>query len=126
MIRRYTGSQLMNARRLRREMTAAETMLWHGLRNRGIGAKFRRQVPIGPYVADFLCVTARLIIELDGPPHDEAGQHLHDLRRDAWLRGQGWHVLRFSNDAVIGGGDIVLEEIKRAVEKSDLPSSGPR
>ncbi|MCI0466615.1 MAG: endonuclease domain-containing protein [Beijerinckiaceae bacterium] len=107
-------------------MTVAETMLWRGLRNRGIGAKFRRQVPLGPYVADFLCIEARLIVELDGPPHDKPEQCLYDMRRDRWLRAQGWQVLRFSNDAVFGSGNIVLEKIKRAVEKSDLPSSGPR
>ena len=126
MIRRYTNPQLTQARGLRRAMTIAETMLWRGLQNRGIGAKFRRQVPVGPYVADFLCAAARIIVELDGPPHDETGQQLHDLRRDAWLRAQGWQVLRFSNDAVIGSGNIVLEEIERATERAGSPSSGPR
>jgi very-short-patch-repair endonuclease len=126
MIRRYTHDQLTQARRLRRAMTVAETMLWRGLRNRGIGAKFRRQVPVGPYVADFLCIDARLIVELDGPPHEEAEQHFLDTRRDVWLVTQGWQVLRFSNDIVIGGGNIVLEEIQRAVEAAGSPSSGPR
>jgi BirA family biotin operon repressor/biotin-[acetyl-CoA-carboxylase] ligase len=70
MIRRYIDHQLTSARHLRHEMTAAERMLWRGLRNRGIGAKFRRQVPIGPYVADFLCIDAHHIVELDGPPQN--------------------------------------------------------
>lgn len=86
MVRRFTDRQLAQARRLRREMTLAETILWRGLRDRGIGAKFRRQVPIGCYVADFVCIAARMIVELDGPPHDEPEQHRHDMHRDAWLR----------------------------------------
>jgi very-short-patch-repair endonuclease len=119
MNRRYSDDQLANARRLRREMTNAEVILWRGLRGRGIGAKFRRQVPIGPFVADFVCVDARLVVELDGPPHDRPEQQLHDRNRDAWLRAQGWRVLRFSNDLVIGGGNLVLDEIRRAIGRAD-------
>ena len=126
MVRRISDRQLAQARRLRREMTLAETILWRGLRHRGIGAKFRRQVPIGWYVADFVCIVARMIVELDGPPHDEPEQHRHDVRRDAWLRARGWHVLRFSNDLVTGGGNIILEEIQRALKAAESPSSGPR
>src|SRR5450631_197339 len=126
MTPRFTNRQLAAARRLRRDMTIAETILWRGLRNRGNGAKFRRQVPIGPYVADFVCIAGRLIIELDGPPHDEAEQRLHDVSRDAWLRAQGWRVLRFSNDLVIGGGNIVLDEIRKAIGEAVPPSSDPR
>lgn len=126
LIRRYTNHQLTQARRLRRDMTAAETMLWCGLRNGRMGAKFRRQMPIGPYFADFVCIAARIIVELDGPPHDEPEQHLHDMRRDAWLSERGWCVLRFSNDLVIGGGNIILEEIQRALKEAEPPSSGPR
>ena len=125
MTPRFTNRQLADARRLRRDMTIAETILWRGLRNRGEGAKFRRQFPIGPYVADFVCIAARLIIELDGPPHDEAEQRLHDKSRDAWLRSQGWRILRFSNDLVIGGGNIVLDEIRKAIGESASPSSRP-
>jgi very-short-patch-repair endonuclease len=126
MIRRYTNHQLTQARRLRREMTVAETMLWRGLRNRGIGARFRRQVPVGPYVADFVCIEARLIVELDGPPHDKLEQRLYDMRRDTWLRKQGWQVLRFSNEDVSGGGNIVFDAIQKAIKMSFSPSSGPR
>jgi hypothetical protein len=73
MVRRLSDDQLARARSLRRAMTVAETILWRGLRGRGIGAKFRRQVPIGPYIGDFVCIAARLIIELDGPPHEAPG-----------------------------------------------------
>ena len=126
MVHCVTDRQLAQARRLRREMTLAETILWRGLRHRGIGAKFRRQVPIGCYIADFVCIAARMIVELDGPSHDEPEQHRHDVRRDAWLRARGWRVLRFSNDLVTDGGNIILEEIQRALKAAELPSSGPR
>jgi very-short-patch-repair endonuclease len=116
MVYRYTNRQLVRGRRLRGEMTVAETMLWRCLRDRGIGAKFRRQVPIGPYVADFVCVGAKLVVELDGPPHDSPQQRLDDAGRDAWLSAQGWRVLRFPNDLVIGGGNLILEEIRRAIQ----------
>ena len=67
----YRDQQLDQARRLRREMTNAEAMLWQALRGSRVdGLKFRRQVPVGPYIADFLCFPRRLIVELDGPPHD--------------------------------------------------------
>jgi very-short-patch-repair endonuclease len=126
MSRRYSDTQLSQARHLRREMTNAETMLWESLRDRGMGLKFRRQVPIGPYIADFACIKAKLVVELDGPPHNEPSQINHDLRRDSWLRAQGWYVLRVSNDLVIGGGNIILEEIRRAVGSATPPSSDPR
>jgi very-short-patch-repair endonuclease len=125
MVPRVTDERLSNARRLRKEMTAAESMLWRSLRNRGIAAKFRRQVPLGPYVADFACVSARLIVELDGPPHDVPERRALDRCRDAWLAEQGWRVLRISNDIAIGGGDIVIDRIKAALAPH-LPSSDPR
>ena len=124
MVPRVTDERLSNARRLRKEMTAAETMLWRSLRNRGIAAKDRRQVPIGPYVADFACVAAQLIVELDGRPHDDPERRLHDQHRDVWLSERGWRVLRIPNDIVIGGGDIVVDRIKAALPR--FPSSDPR
>ena len=125
MVPRVTDERLSNARRLRKEMTSAEAMLWRSLRDRGIGTKFRRQVPIGPYVADFACVAARLIVELDGQPHDEPERRAHDEIRDAWLARQGWRVLRIPNEIVIGGGDIVIGRIKAALAPH-VPSSDPR
>jgi very-short-patch-repair endonuclease len=67
MIHRRTDRQLSLARRLRQDMTTAETILWQSLRSRGFGWKFRRQVPIGPYVADFVCIAAKLIVEIMTP-----------------------------------------------------------
>lgn len=113
---RYPKEQVSFVRQLRRNMTHAEAMLWRGLRNSGLdGLKFRRQVPIGAYVVDFLCVRHRLIIELDGPPHLTETQRRHDSVRDAWLRQQGYKILRLTNDLVIGGGDIALDRIRETV-----------
>jgi very-short-patch-repair endonuclease len=83
------------------------------LRDRRLdGLKFRRQVPIGPYVADFLCLSCKLIVEADGPLHDEA----HDAERDAVLRARGFHVLRFSNDMIVGQPQEVLSAILAVAE----------
>jgi very-short-patch-repair endonuclease len=92
-----------NARELRRRMTNAEEILWRVLRDRQfLGLKFRRQVPIGAYVADFACVQEKLIVECDGRAHDDPDQRAYDVRRDAWLAEHGWRVLRISNDRMIG------------------------
>jgi very-short-patch-repair endonuclease len=103
---------LVVARQLRESMTDAERRLWSRLRGRELGgAKFRRQVPIGRYVADFACVDSRLIVELDGGQH-EAGR---DAARTADLQRLGWRVLRFWNDAVLRETDAVLTEIAAAL-----------
>jgi len=100
------------ARRLRRAPPATERRLWALLRDRRLaGLKFRRQVPLGRYVADFLCPRHRLIVEADGPHHEDS---LHDLARDAWLRGQGFRVLRFTNQRIQNHPDAVLDEILNA------------
>jgi very-short-patch-repair endonuclease len=113
---RYSEQQLDQARQLRRHMTNAEAMLWRLLRGSRVdGLKFRRQVPIGPYIADFLCFQHRLIVELDGPPHDGDERKTRDSMRGEWLNEQGYRVLRFPNDLVIGGGDIVVETIRAAI-----------
>ena len=113
-----------NARDLRRRMTNAEEILWRVLRSRRfLDLKFRRQVPIGSYVADFACIQQKLIVECDGGPHEDPDRRSHGARRDEWLVGQGWRVLRISNDRVIGGGNLVLDDIRSALR---LPSSVPR
>ncbi len=97
-----------NARRLRRDATNAEALLWSRLRNRQLnGAKFRRQVPIGAYIADFLCAGARLIVELDGGQHSVET----DAARTAFLEKAGFRVIRFWNHDVLGNIDGVLETI---------------
>ena len=87
------------ARALRRRATVTERALWRQLRARRLdGLKFRRQVPVGAYVLDFVCLAHRLVSEADGPFHDPA----HDVHRDQWLATQGFHVLRFSNKDILG------------------------
>jgi very-short-patch-repair endonuclease len=105
------ASRTATARRLRKSAPATERKLWTTLRDRRLGAlKFRRQVPIGPYVADFVCLRHRLIVEADGPFHDPQ----HDQARDAWLTAQGFRVLRFANREVDQPGrvaDAILQAI---------------
>jgi very-short-patch-repair endonuclease len=116
MPRRPTAKVLPFARTLRRNMTTAETQLWRMLRDRRLDdLKFRRQAPIGRYVADFVCEERKLIIELDGAPHDDPVQQAHDAARDEWLRAEGYIVLRMGNDVVIGGGDMALALIRSAL-----------
>ena len=100
------------SRTLRRESTDAEQRLWSILRNRQLnGFKFRRQVEIGGYIADFLCAERRLIIEVDG------GQHTVecDARRTAFLESQGFQILRFWNDDVLKNLDGVWTTIAAAL-----------
>lgn len=109
------------ARGLRKESTDAERKLWALLRNRAlVGCKFRRQFPIDPYVADFVCVEKRLIVELDG------GQHVEDAERDekrtAFLKSRGYTVLRFWNDDVLLRTDDVLAEVLRSLDAVGRPS----
>ena len=84
------------ARQLRVDQTLAEHRLWPLHRSRRLGGfKFRRQHPVGPFFADFCCVEARVIVELDGTAH--LGRAEEDRKRDDWLRGQGYVVIRFEN-----------------------------
>ena len=93
-----------------------ERALWNLLRGRRLeGLKFRRQVPIGRYVVDFLCLRHRLIVEADGPHHEDS---LHDVERDAWLRSQGFRVLRFANKEIEDWPERVLDAITAAVATS--------
>jgi very-short-patch-repair endonuclease len=115
------GSQTLKfARQLRRSQTDAEKLLWSKLRNRALnGYKFRRQVPVGNYIADFLCQEAMFIVELDGGQHAE--QQEYDQRRTHWLESQGFRVLRFWNNDVLlnidGICDVILEAVcKQAIE----------
>ena len=104
------------ARGLRRSAPATERSLWKLLRDRRLdGLKFRHQVPIGPYVADFVCLRHRLVIEADGPFHDPQ----QDAVRDAYLARQGFRVLRFSNHEIDIGEHRVIAAILAAAGRSD-------
>ena len=88
-------SNVKFAKHLRRNMTEVEVKLWNALRDRRFeNYKFRRQVPIGKYIADFACFEKRLIVELDGSQHEESKR---DETRDAWLKSQNFRILRFWN-----------------------------
>ena len=107
------GQKRNRARRLRRSMTDAEHRLWFHLRNRALmGCKFRRQHPIGPYIADFACIEHRLIVEADGGQHADSGA---DRDRTRFLASCGYRVLRFWNNDVLARTDAVLEQIHAAV-----------
>ena len=100
------------ARRLRRNTTKAERLLWDALRKDQLGWRFRRQHPIPPYVVDFACVEARLVIEADGGQHGRRCDH--DLRDKAVLR-CGWRILRFWNNDILKNRAGVLETIAAAL-----------
>jgi very-short-patch-repair endonuclease len=100
------------ARSMRREPTPQERKLWYALRDRRLQAlKFRRQAPVGSYIVDFLCVSHRLIVEVDGSQHAE---NLRDDRRDVWLMREGYRVMRFWNDEVTSNKEGVLATIAAA------------
>jgi very-short-patch-repair endonuclease len=103
------------ARSMRRRETDAERNLWSRLRNAQLGAKFRRQQPIGDYIVDFVCFDKKLIIEVDGGRHNEASRVKMDSERTRFLESRGFKVIRFWDNEVLqniqGVGDKVLESL---------------
>ncbi len=114
---------IARARRLRAEPTYSEAKLWKQLRQ--LPVRFRRQAPIGPYVVDFACLPAKLVIEVDGGVHDLTDVALRDLKRDAWLTSQGFRVLRIPNKRIENDLETVVAEISQAVGVS-LPLTSAR
>jgi very-short-patch-repair endonuclease len=114
---RISTKQRVRARSLRTHSTDAERLIWAALRGHRLnGASFRRQTPIGPYIVDFLCPAANLVVEIDGGQHFDSKQERRDARRDAFLAGKGLHVLRFNNHDVMTNRQGVLETIAAAIE----------
>jgi len=104
------------ARRLRAKSTETEILLWKRLRAiETEGTHFRRQVPIGPYVADFACMAARLVIELDGSQHNTDAHRQRDERRTLWLESEGYRVIRFWNNDLTSNMNGVLETVYAAL-----------
>ena len=104
------------ARWLRANQTDAERALWLRLRElRQQGHHFRRQAPIGPYIADFVCHSARLVIEVDGGQHGLDDEAAADARRTLWLEGEGYRVLRFWNPDILGNMDGVMQVVREAL-----------
>lgn len=116
-----SSSRQYFAKQLRRNMTDAESLLWYHLRgHRLCGVKFKRQQPLGDYIVDFVSFDKKLVIEVDG------GQHVGsqpDKRRDTWLQGQGFRILRFWNNEVLGETEAVLQRILQEIAPSPHPLS---
>lgn len=114
--------QRRRAKQLRREMTEAERKLWYALKaHRFSGLHFRRQVPMGAYIADFICHSRRLVIEVDGEQHGFERGSEQDRKRDAWFASQGYRVLRFWNGQVLRERQSVLDTIYANVA-NDAPT----
>jgi very-short-patch-repair endonuclease len=117
-----------NARALRAGMTDSERKLWSRLRMEQLGVKFRRQHPLGRYIADFACLAPKLIVELDGSQH--ADHTAYDARRDAYFREHGFAVLRFATDEPFKNIDgvltVIAEQLGMAGERPhpNLPPEG--
>ncbi len=116
------GFAKLQAKHLRLNMTDAETKLWQQLRaKRFENYKFRRQVPIGRYIVDFVCYAKRLIVEVDGSQHEGSE---HDVARDKWLEGEGFRVLRLWNNGVLQNMDGALLTILDALTQPSPASQG--
>jgi adenine-specific DNA-methyltransferase len=106
------------ARELRRQQTSFERKLWLTLRNRRLsGSKFRRQQPIGPYVADFASFEVMLVVELDGSQHDSPENAQKDDARTKFLESQGFRVLRFRNQALVESFEGVVDAIFQTAQE---------
>ena len=105
-----------NARALRQGHTDTEKIFWEVVRGgRFDGLKFRRQHPVGPFIADFYCHEYKLVIELDGSVHDEVEQRAYDQNRDAWMIEYGLTVLRFTNQEVTDEVESVKQRIRQVI-----------
>ena len=122
-VKGYRTKQRDTARDLREHATDAERKLWVLLRRKQTKRRFRRQQPIGPYVADYFCPSAKLIIELDGSQHADDHHRLKDARRTQWLESRGYRLLRFWNLDVLKAPEMVLDMISRALAVSPVPEN---
>lgn len=104
------------ARRLRKELSLPEVLLWQQIRAAKLGLKFRRQHPIGPYVADFFCAALRLAVEIDGEAHDRGNRLASDEARNAYMAGVGLTVLRIPAVDILKDMDGALSAIRAAAE----------
>jgi very-short-patch-repair endonuclease len=118
---RATATAMASARRLRRNLSLPEQLLWRILRATRGNCRFRRQHPMGPYVADFYCPRAKLVIEIDGATHD--GRQDFDARRDAYLSSLGLTVARIAAADVLADPFAVADGLVRLAEASAGPST---
>jgi very-short-patch-repair endonuclease len=122
-MRLFQPRNTARARELRRAATPTERILWRYLSRAQLGVKFSRQMPVGPYFADFLCRELRLVIELDGYSHDLRREH--DAARDRWMREEGYRMLRFTNAQVRENVEGVVMVIAGEIA-AVRPDSPPR
>ena len=124
---------MYEARKLRRQMSLPETLLWQRLRRKSVGVAFRRQHPIGRYKADFYCASLKIVIELDGEVHNRGDQPARDTERDHYMREGGYRVIRIAAIDVLRDPDGVANSIgllvasplhHRASAAVPLPASG--
>lgn len=113
------------ARSMRHCPTEAESILWGMIRAGQLGVKFRRQHIIGEYIADYVCLERKLIIELDGKYHSLPEQQIEDSDRQAWLEGQGYHVVRITNEELLVATDKALEKIRNALSLNETSGGAP-
>jgi len=104
-----------NAVKNRKAMTAAEQTLWEQLRSSKLGVRFRRQHVIGTYIADFVCLKCKLVVEVDGEYHSSPEQQLLDAERTAYLQTKGYRVVRFTNSQVLTDIESVMSQIIRSL-----------
>ncbi len=116
-------TSLSKARQLRRKMTVAERKLWSFLCANQLGAHFRRQAPVGPYIVDFFSRRAKLVVELDGSQHSQEEKLKYDTTRQTYLENRGYRVLRFNNVEFLRNQKTVVQSIYECVKKK-LPGCG--
>jgi very-short-patch-repair endonuclease len=110
-----------NAKTLRTNATDAERVLWQKLRAKQLRLRFPRQFPLGPYIADFVCLRAKLIVEIDGGQHNDG----RDRKRTAWLEERGYTVLRFWNHDVLRNPEEVIRVISEKLDEIYPPPPTP-
>jgi len=115
------------ARQLRKQMTDAELILWSALRRKQMhGFRFRRQHPLGPYIADFACISLKLIVEVDGATHATPAELAYDKRRREYFASRGWREIRVGNDDVYNHLEAVIDRIWReCTALANLRKRGP-
>ena len=119
-VRNHSPEAVHNARRLRREATASERVLWECLRKERLGFGFKRQVPLGPYTLDFYCPEASVCVEVDGEGHDP----IHDERRDLFLEGQGVRTIRVRSLDLFDAHSLAAERALRHIQEACERRSG--
>lgn len=118
-MRTHLPTTLERARKLRREMSLPEILLWQQMKTRPGGYKFRKQHPFGRIVPDFYCHAGKLVIEVDGEAHNRGDQPEYDIERDRWLRSQGLEILRITAREILSDLDAVVQHIVVTLDKAN-------